>query len=358
MKKHHRLTSALIFWLSAALLLLAVGGCGSASSEPSAESAETPVAVTVVDDQQREVTIPDGPADRAVVVGSFNVDLVLALGGREKIVGIDQSTIDRLTASEFSDDLAVGKSGDELNYEAIVAVDPDVVFVYRNHPWEALAEQLAPFDIPVVVLSTWVFTEWENSVALASTVLGLDDGADRLLEFTGRISTLLARTSEVETPAVLSYEDPDGITSGKDGGKNSAINAAGITNLFGETPGNEIEVDPEAVLEANPDVIVAETSNTYGGTTEADFQAKAAELLARPGWSELSAVTDGHTWLYNAWAFDLAGNQITPLFFAAWAYPELFADVDPLDFVEEWATDFIGVTDFDRNSGYIFQVVP
>lgn len=352
---------------SAALLISALALTGALAacspSEPSESDSDSPSAqeasdggapLVVVDDQGREHTL-DGPADRAVVIGSFNVDLVLALGARDQIVGTDQQTIDRLAASELPADLAVGANGNELNHEEIIARDPDVVLIYRNHGWEAVADQLEDFDIPVVVLSTWVFDEWDASVELAAAVLGREDGAEAVGGFSEGIGELLARTEGAE-PRVLYYEDSAGQSTGNEGGKNFAILAAGVENLFGDVDGNQIDVDPEAVLQGDPDVIAVETSNTYGGTTPEDFRSVGDDLLDRVGWSELTAVQESNLWLYNAWAFDLAGNQITPLFFAKWAYPELYEDIDPLDYVEEWAEDFIGVEGFERDDGYVYNV--
>ncbi|MEZ3159463.1 ABC transporter substrate-binding protein [Microbacterium sp. BWT-B31] len=341
-----------------AALALSLTACSSAPSaappEDAAAAASGPLVVT--DDQGRKVTLEDGPADRAVVVGSFNVDLVLALGAKDEIVGVDQRTIDDLNFAGFDDSLSVGANGNELNYEAIIAKNPDVVFIYRNQGWEAAAQQLEPLGIPVVVLSTWVFSEWNASVELAATVLGREDEAAKVAAFSDEIATLLDRSKGGEASAY--YETSDGATSGIEGGKSLAIKAANIRNIFGQSPGNTIDADPVAILNEDPDIIVVETSNAYGGTSESDFQVKADELLARAGWNDLTAVKNEDLHLYNAWAFDLAGNQITPLFYAKWAYPDLYEDIDPLDYVTKWANEFVGADDFDPADGYVYRVQP
>jgi iron complex transport system substrate-binding protein len=341
--------------LTAAVTLATVVSCSAADPAETPATSSSAGAITVRDDQRREISF-DAPAQRAVVVGSFNVDLALALGARDQIVGIDSKTIGELAFAGFPQDLSVGQNGNELNYEAIAEKDPDVVFIYRNHGWAEASEQLKKFDIPVVVLSTWVFSEWDQSIDLLAKVLGREKEAQRVHGFTDDIDGLLARTKGVQPVAEAYYEDSDGQTSGADGGKNFTLQAAGTNNIFGTTPGNVIDSDPAAVLSADPDVVVVETSNTYGGTPADVFAAKADELLARPGWSGLSAVRQGKLYLYNAWPFDIAGNQITPLFYAKWAYPDLFEDVDPFTFVSRWAKDFVGATGFTPADGYVHQV--
>ncbi|MGE0778322.1 ABC transporter substrate-binding protein [Mycolicibacterium sp.] len=339
-----------------ALAAVLLAGCSSSTdaADPAPTSDAAPRGFTVVDDQGRELSF-DAPAERAVVIGSFNVDLALALGARDQIVGIDTKTIKELNYANFSEDLSVGANGTELNYEAIVGKDPDVVFIYRNHDWAEAAEQLEKFDIPVVALSTWVFSEWDKSIDLLATVLGRQQQAEAVHKFTTDIGDLLSRTKDV-TPLPTYYEDSKGATTGAEGGKNFALQAAGVRNIFGDTPGNTIDSDPAAVLTADPGLIVVETSNTYGGSAQDVFASKADELLARPGWTDLAAVRDGKLYLYNAWAFDIAGNQITPLFYAKWAYPDLYEDVDPFDFVGRWAHDFIGAKDFNPDDGYVYRV--
>ncbi|ACZ31327.1 periplasmic binding protein [Xylanimonas cellulosilytica DSM 15894] len=343
--------------ITAAALAGTAVGCASTSSGADADAAPaTSESVDVVDDQGRTVHL-DAPAQRAVVIGSFNVDLALALGARDQLVGTDAQTIERLAASKLPGSLSVGANGTELNAEAIVAKDADVVLIYRNHGWQELASTLEPFDIPVVVLSTWVFDQWDESIDLAATVLGREKEAAKVHEFSDDIAGLLERSpQDPAEQAVLFYEDSAGKSTGNDGGKNFAIEAAGVRNLFGDVAGNQIDIDPEAVVAGNPDLVAVETTNIYGGTSDADYAAKAAELTGQPGWPRLDAVTSGNTFLYNAWAFDLAGNQITPLFFAKWAYPELYEDVDPLDYVQRWADEYLGITDFDPADGYVHQL--
>ncbi|QAY62151.1 ABC transporter substrate-binding protein [Xylanimonas allomyrinae] len=346
--------------LTVAVLAGAAAGCAPTSADagpvaPAASPAESQ-AVDVVDDQGRAVHL-DAPAKRAVVVGSFNVDLALALGARDQIVGTDEQTIERLAASKLPESLSVGANGTELNAEAIVAKDADVVLIYRNHGWQELASTLEAFDIPVVVLSTWVFDQWDESIDLAAAVLGRPQEAAKVHAFSDDIAGLLERSpQDPGAQATLFYEDSAGKSTGSEGGKNFAIRAAGVRNLFADVAGNQIDVDPEAVIAGNPDVIAVETTNIYGGSSASEYAAKAGELTGRPGWSALGAITSGNTYLYNAWAFDLAGNQITPLFFAKWAYPELYQDVDPLDYVARWAHDYLGIEGFDPADGYVHRL--
>ncbi|MGW1466363.1 ABC transporter substrate-binding protein [Streptomyces sp. NPDC002308] len=322
----------------------ASGGTGAGSSS-----------VTVTDSAKRRVTFPDGPIDKVAVVGGFNVDLALALGARDQIVGIDEKTIGQENFAGFPSSLSIGAGADALNYERIVASGAQAVVLYGNQPWQAAETSLKQAGVKVLVVSSWVSQDWKTNVRLLGKVLGRDKEAAKVLAFTDKVGALTARAGQESTRATAYYEDNAGKTSGVEGGKTLAFGDAHVRSIFADSPGNTIDSDPAAVLAADPDIIVVETDNLYGGRSDADYRAIADKLLARPGWKNLKAVRNGKLFLFNPWAFDLAGNQISPLFFASFAYPDRYQDVDPLSVVEEWSKDFIGATKFTPQ-GYVYQV--
>ncbi|MGW3664735.1 ABC transporter substrate-binding protein [Streptomyces sp. NPDC005141] len=341
-----------------ALIATACGGSSQdgsdgAASRSGSSSGASPV--TVTDSVKRKVDFPNGPISKVAIVGGFNVDLALALGARDQIVGIDETTIDQENFAGFPKSLSIGASADALNYERIIQSGAQAVVLYGNHPWQAAESSLKSSGVKVLVVSSWISQDWKTNVRLLGKVLGSDKEAAKVLAFTDKAGALTARAGKVKTQATAYYEDSAGKTIGEEGGKTLAFADANIKSIFAESPGNTIDSDPAAVLAANPDVIVVETDNLYGGRSDTEYKAIADKLLARPGWKNLKAVKNGKLFLYNPWAFDLAGNQISPLFFATFAYPDRYRDVDPLSVVEEWSKDFIGATKFTPQ-GYVYQV--
>ncbi|WP_218042004.1 ABC transporter substrate-binding protein [Streptomyces abyssomicinicus] len=311
--------------------------------------------VTVTDSAERTVEFPDGPVGKVALVGGFNVDLALALGARDQIVGIDDKTIAQENFADFPSSLSIGASSDALNYERIIQSGAEAVVMYGNQPWQAAESSLKSSGVQVLVVSSWVAQDWKTNVELLGKVLGRDKEAAKVLAFTDKVEALTARAGKEQTRATAYYEDKAGRTSGEEGGKTLAFGQANVRSIFADSPGNTIDSEPAAVLAADPDVIVVETDNVYGGRSEAEYEEIADKLLARPGWKKLKAVRNGKLFLFNPWAFDLAGNQISPLFFATFAYPDRYQDVDPLSVVEEWSKDYIGATEFTPQ-GYVYQV--
>ena len=68
---------------------------------------------------------------------------------------------------------------------------------------------------------------------------------------------------------------------------NEMIETIGATNVFGEE-NSWITVTPEAVIDANPDVILANTP----GTNEAGLTA-VEDIKSREGWDTVAAVQNG-----------------------------------------------------------------
>jgi iron complex transport system substrate-binding protein len=122
-------------------------------------------------------------------------------------------------------------------------------------------------------------------------------------------------------------------------------------------PGWSGEINPEQILVADPEVIVAIGSN-WSLNTEIDNpsyvrlgylatpeEAKTAlqKLSNRPGWEALTAVQDGDfnaIWhqFYNP-LYHFVALQV----FAKWLYPEEFAELDPEATFKEFHDRFLPI---------------
>src|SRR5690606_3808140 len=248
---------------------LALGGCGqvevadagAGTPAPGTADATTAAAesgeITVVDDQDREVTI-DGPVERAVVTLSYNNEFVEAIGAGDRGVGVN-----RVPYLGFGEEEIVGESIGELNYEAIVALDPDVAIIPRNGVWQEAADQLEDFGIPVVVVTSWDIEVFDETIEILGTVFGEPEGAQAVKDFHEEIVTEVATRVEGTEPVPVYWEtDQPYITALPGSGFDQVITGAGGTNVFGDIEGgdaqHEITIDPAAVVERDPAVIVHE----------------------------------------------------------------------------------------------------
>lgn len=340
---------------------IALSACSSADPAPAdSDSAAEPSVegepITVTDELGREVTL-DGPAQTAVSINSYNSDLVIALAGKDSIVGTDENTIVRASYAQLDPGLSLGPDYNTLDYEALIALDPDVILFERNGVWEETEAALEGFDIPIVVASVWDPAQWETNVELYGQIFGAQERAEEILDFTAEVKDLVAERVDGLPEVTVYYEDgAANKTAGANSGKTQFIRAAGGRSIFDDVTANSglnFETDPAEIILANPDFVIHETSASYDGTPAAELQSAHSELTQRAGWEQLTAVQEGNIVVYNAWPLNLAGWTLAQLYVGSWIHPEAFADIDPNDYASRWATEFLGA-EFDDPSRFAY----
>ena len=118
----------LVIWL--ALTLASAAGIAPAMAE------------TFTDDAGRTVEL-ELPIKRAVIFNRYAVEFARAIGAIDKVVGVDASTMrDPAYWPQFKESDIVGQGQTQPNYEAIVALKPDVVIIPRNGVYDEAALQL------------------------------------------------------------------------------------------------------------------------------------------------------------------------------------------------------------------------
>ncbi|RMI31573.1 ABC transporter substrate-binding protein [Streptomyces triticirhizae] len=362
MRQRHARASALLAPVVA--LALGVGACGTVTEE-SAEGGDGSgnggaERLTVVDDVGRTVEL-DGPAERAVILNSYGNEFAQAIGAGDRVVGYDRVSASRLPYLGISDDEVVSEDLQEINYESVVELDPDVFILPRNGAWQEASERLESFGIPVVVATAWDFDVFHETVDLLGQVFGEPEGAERVAGFYDEIFGVISeRVADVEPVRVYWETEQPYLTGLPGSGFDQIIVAAGGENVFGDldTGGDEqaeTTVDPASILERDPEVVVHEFGPSAEPTGQGRFDTLADELLGRAGWGSLSAVEDGRVLVTNGWATSGLSKAIGALYLASWLHPDAFADVDPDAYLARWVEEFQGA-DFPGADAYIQRV--
>lgn len=319
--------------------LLALAACGEVTVEGQDTEGDS---VTVVDDQDREVEIAQ-PVERAVVLNSYTHEFVRALGRGDAVVGADRASVDRLPYLGLGEDAVIAEGLDQLNYEAIVALEPDVVILPRNAVWTEAAEQLEGFGIPVVVATAWDTAVVDTTISLLGQVFGATDAADTVLGFRAEIEDLLAEHLDGVEPRSVYFETVDPyLTTLPGSGFHAMIEAAGGTNVFDDASGGdaqeELTVDPAEVVTRDPSFVVHEFEPSAEPNDR--FAAIREEIAARPAWSGITAIEEGQVAVANGWATSALGKSIGALYLATWLHPEAFAEVDADAYLVRWVEEF------------------
>ncbi|RKN05963.1 ABC transporter substrate-binding protein [Streptomyces radicis] len=360
MRQRHSRAALLAATVAVALCAAACGTVVNEESDENDDGGARDGSLTVVDDAGRTVEL-EGPAERAVVLNSYGNEFAQAIGAGDRVVGYDRVSASRLPYLEISDDEIVSEDLQEINYEAVVELDPDVFILPRNGAWQDASEQLESFGIPVVVATAWDFEVFHETVELLGEVFGEPEGAQRVSGFYDEIFEVVSERVAGTDPVRVYWETEQPYLTGLPGsGFDQIIVAAGGENIFGDldTGGDEqaeTTVDPAAILERDPEVVVHEFGPSADPTGQERFDTLADELTGRAGWQDLSAVGDDRVFVTNGWATSGLSKAIGALYLASWLHPDAFADVEPGDYLARWVEDF-QQADFPGDDAYIQRV--
>jgi iron complex transport system substrate-binding protein len=310
-------------------------------------------ALTIWDDLGARLDV-SVPMKRVAVFNRYTIEFVRALAGTDVIVGVDSGPARDPTYWPGLHAEPVGEGQSDPNYEAIIALRPNAVFLPRNSVWAKAREVLTPFSIPVIVLTCWDVLKHEANVALLGRLLGQPDRAAKLNAFYRHIADLLAeRTAGLPRKRVYFEEVGDYKTVLKGSGWHDMIEAAGGTNVFGDLSpldqpaarGNiqAFDVDPEEILVRRPEVIIKLQPNQYAPHTRAFSVAVLTAIASRPGFAELPAVASGEVFHVSYFLAGACSKIVGALQLAKWLHPERFADVDPGEAMRTWLEVFQSV---------------
>ncbi len=316
--------------------------------------------ISFVDDSGRTIEL-EKPLERVAVFNKMNVEIVRALGKIDTVVGIDANVAqDTAYWPELDLTAIAGQRQSELNYEAIVAMNPDAVILPRNGSWEEAIEKLEPFGIAVIVATGWENTKFAPQVRILATAFGVEEKGEEYINFCNapleQIREGLAGIQESERKTVYFENSGDYCTCLVGSGWNDMIVAGGGANLFGEiifadedsSKGSvhSFAVDPELILERNPDMILYNVYSTsanagtsiYIQLAENEIPDVLAEVCRRPGWDRLTAVQNKQVYGFSAFTGNACFKIVASCYIAKWLYPDVFVNLDPDAFFNEWLT--------------------
>ena len=248
---------SLILALSLALSLAACSG-GAAAPAPTEPSATVTVASLNGAKETVEVAVPYDP-QRIAVLDMAALDILDALGVGDRVVGTADTSLDYLQGY-IGGGIANLGTIKEADLEAVMACDPDVIFIGGRlaTSYDALSE-----IAPVVYLSTdtdlGVVESVRRNAATMASLFGLEDRVEELMAgFDGRIAALSAFAAG-KTAIVGMCTSGSFNVLGNDGrcsiiGRELGFDNIGVdADLDTSTHGNEASF--EFVVDKDPDYI-------------------------------------------------------------------------------------------------------
>jgi iron complex transport system substrate-binding protein len=312
---------------------------------------------TIIDGSGMEVTIYR-PVESAVCTTPQQLETLRSIKvPKEMIVGVPQDMERYSYLSEFADLPSIGHFY-EFDLETILALEPDVVIVHPGPgPTGGFDELLSKLDDSGLVVFRFrcnVPETYSEDVEKLGILFEREAEAREFLDFyEGVLGSVEERVSEIpedERPMVYCEYDVYK-TSSSDV---YPITMAGGRYIF-ENAGPVREVDPEAVITENPDVIIRLVSYDDFDAKEAgdDSKLKAArdEVMNRTELQGVKAVQEGRVyamaapfWTYLPYCSCRYFVGIEQM--AKWFHPDLFEDINPEETHQRDLSEFQGL-DYD-----------
>ena len=296
--------------LLAALALVAVG-CQAAQA-PSGEPLQW------TDGLGRQVALL-APAERIVSLAPSNTEILFAVGAGAQVVGRDELSDFPVEANTVS---SIGSTFGQLNTEAIVALQPDLVLAASITAPEQV-QALEDLGLTIYLLpNPDDFEGLYQNLQAVGELTGRQEGAAELAaSLEARVTAVAEQLQGADRPQVF-YEadgsDPTAPwTTGSGTFQSVLIDLAGGANVAAEITGWG-QFSLEQLVAVDPQVILF-GSGTFVPTT-------AESLAARPGWGAMSAVADGRVHAIDTNWVDRPGPRLVEALEAMvrFIHPELF----------------------------------
>lgn len=354
MKKRENMKKrVLLLMLSAMLLLSACGKTGGGPDEKTEGEFRT-----ITDGLGRQVRVPE-KIDRIVTLGNAT-RMVVYLGLEEKLVSTANGDVsDNLLQAygayhqERWKELPVVASGGygEVNTEAILAADPDVILcTYEQEIVENLEAQLGR-QVVAAPQGKLFQEDFETAMRIFGQACGVSERAEEVLSFIhDQLDQLAERADSVpaeQRPSVLAAAATSRTAHGistvyANSAVLAAIGANDVTRDLSQGP-KGLEVDREQILAWDPEWIVLDAGNVY---------LVQAEYAEDPDYfSHLKAVEEGRLYQWPNSSANYSNIEI-PLA-SAWymgklLYPEAFSDIDPETRAQEIYDFFLGHGEYGK----------
>ena len=320
--------------------------------------------LTVLDSADRTVTV-NKPVERTVVLSYAVAEATKIVKADEGIVGVSSDIKTRTTFfPELSRLPSVGVT-ENPDLEMILELNPDIVCTGRLQSMGNDLEEKLPDTIAVTCWDMGRLDVMQNNVMILGYLLDKREEAEQFCNFYQEyidemIGGRLSEVSENERQQVYLEHlgDHMAFTVGSSG--HEICLATGGINIATDLPDISekpiVKVDPEWLIEKNPDVIVKMVYCSksgfcgYGEDDPQKMEQLRENLRSRSGWE---GIANDRIYLIDRDLFGSTANFVGATYMAKWFYPDLFKDLDPEAFHQEYLTEYQRL-DYDLSKHGVF----
>ncbi len=264
------------------LFVMGIAFIMAACAAPGPQPAES---YELTDGLGRAIALPNS-VERIVSLAPSNTEMLFAIGAGSQIVGRDEVSDFPAAAAEVA---SIGSTFGELNTEAILALEPDLVLAADITAPEQL-QSLEALGLTTFVVSNPTDFDglYDNLLTIGEITGHVDEAEDLTSELRSRMEAVTVLTADAD-PTKVFYEidgsDPNAPwTTGSSTFQDLLIELAGGANVAAGIEGWG-QFDLEELVIQNPEVIVFGTGAFIVTTSQS--------LSERPGWGGIAAVQSG-----------------------------------------------------------------
>ena len=265
----------------------------------------------MVSSDGREVTF-QSPPERMVVYDGAAVEMLFAIGQGHRIVG----THSYVTYPPETE--GITKVGDAFNMdiEAIVALEPDLVYVFYDR-FNADLER-AGLKVLYIKSLSHGFREVADQIRMWGDITGATEEAEHVAgEFDSRVHTIEEKMEEVEPIRTVYSHGFDWWTPGLNTLVNDVFELLKLENIA-DFEGYQ-QINPEIIVADEPDIIMADSMESVAE----DTVLSTLQLIedSEDIGEHVFVMTEGNS-------FSVAGPRFIDAVeeFAVWVYPMVFGE--------------------------------
>lgn len=191
------------------------------------------------------------PPQNIVVIDSAAVEILYDLGAQDRIL----ATHEFVSYPPSTVDIPRIGNAFTLDYEKIVSLEPDLIYVFFDGPYQ----DLVALDIPVLYLKSPTSLEGvAERIKLWGKIVNKENTGEKIAkEFLQSVSEIESKVSDIQS-SVKIYHDvsPDWWTSGSGTLSNEIMTRLKAENIFNDTDGWP-QVSVEQIVDRNPEFIIS-----------------------------------------------------------------------------------------------------
>ena len=285
---------------------------------------------TLTDMVGRTVTVPS-KAQRIVTTFKPASLCVTALGLEDRLVGIDTDSkrdpLQLAVEPAIARLPAVGQKSTGLNFEAVLAVKPDLVILFAQKDGITIADRLVDHGVAAIVILPEKMQTLYATLKLIGEAAGVPQRAEAAIGACRRVIDLVKRQVapiQADQRRLVYFAAPQGVffTASGDLLQDEMIFLAGGVNAGHALSGYFRQISPEQFIAWNPDLVILSCHSAP----------REPRRLQQPQFAGVTAVAAGRIYQFPSniapWDFPSPLSALGVLWLAQKCYPEQFGNID------------------------------